>query len=137
MRHGLLRRRTRASRARGIKPHDPCADLAIVEALAREEVLARYEVRVSEFERIAASRPALLLSEPASAPPPRDFTHLSAREVEVLVLIAEGMTDAEIASSLFLAPYTIKSHIKNLFPKLGARGRAQAVAMGFRRGILS
>lgn len=136
MRHGLLRRRAALSRARGIKPHGPCADLAIVEALAREEVLARYEVRVSEFERIAASRPARLLSEPASAPPPRDFAHLSAREVEVLVLIAEGMTDAE-ASSLFLAPYTIKSHIKNLFPKLGARGRAQAVAMGFRRGILS
>lgn len=108
-----------------------------MEVIAREEVLARYEARVREFERIAARRPAQLHSEPVSPLLPSDFADLSAREVEVLVLIAEGMTDAEIGSSLFLAPYTIKSHIKKLLPKLGARGRAHAVAMGFRRGILS
>jgi DNA-binding CsgD family transcriptional regulator len=61
---------------------------------------------------------------------------LSERELEVLSLMAEGCTDAEIGERLLLAPFAIKSHTTNLFAKLGASNRAHAVALGFKRRLL-
>lgn len=61
---------------------------------------------------------------------------LSERELQVLRLAAEGLTDREIGSVLFITAATVKTHIKTLLAKLSARGRAHAVAIGFRRGIL-
>lgn len=52
---------------------------------------------------------------------------LTAREAEVLGLIARGLTNAEIAAELFIGEATVKTHINNVFPKIGARHRAEAV----------
>jgi DNA-binding NarL/FixJ family response regulator len=60
---------------------------------------------------------------------------LTPREAEVLVLIAEGLTNAEIAERLFVSPATIKSHINHLFAKAGLRDRAQAVNYAYHTGI--
>jgi LuxR family maltose regulon positive regulatory protein len=61
---------------------------------------------------------------------------LSEREIEVLQLIAEGLTNPEIASRLFLALNTIKSHSGNIYSKLGVHSRTQAVARARALGIL-
>jgi LuxR family maltose regulon positive regulatory protein len=53
---------------------------------------------------------------------------LSDRELEVLQLIAEGLTNKEIAARLYLSPGTVKVHAHNIYGKLGVNGRTQAVA---------
>jgi NarL family two-component system response regulator LiaR len=63
-------------------------------------------------------------------------TPLSEREIEVLELLAKGMTNKEIASALFISRATVKSHIENILRKLEASDRAGAVAEGFRRKLL-
>ncbi|MER8186238.1 response regulator transcription factor [Kitasatospora sp. NPDC094015] len=60
---------------------------------------------------------------------------LTAREAEVLALIADGLSNTEIARELYVSPATVKTHINNLFAKTAVRDRAQAVAYAFRHGI--
>ncbi|WP_432037558.1 response regulator [Streptomyces cucumeris] len=60
---------------------------------------------------------------------------LTPREAEVLALVAEGFSNAEIARGLHVAPATVKTHINNLFSKSGVRDRAQAVRYAYRHGI--
>ncbi|MFE9859660.1 response regulator [Streptomyces sp. NPDC005780] len=60
---------------------------------------------------------------------------MTPREAEVLVLIADGMSNAEIARSLHISQATVKSHINNLFAKAGLRDRAQAVRYAYVRRI--
>ncbi|NIQ75445.1 MAG: hypothetical protein GWN67_12525 [Phycisphaerae bacterium] len=61
---------------------------------------------------------------------------LSERELEVLQLIAEGLTNPEIAARLFLSLNTVKVHTRNIYGKLGAYNRTQAVARARALGIL-
>jgi two-component system nitrate/nitrite response regulator NarL len=67
---------------------------------------------------------------------PRGPRAPSAREREVLDLLAEGATDGEIATVLELSPATVQSHVRNAKAKLGARTRVQAVALALRRGLI-
>jgi LuxR family maltose regulon positive regulatory protein len=76
----------------------------------------------SPATRVAGSR----LAEP-----------LSRRELEVLPLIAEGLTNQEIAARLYLSLHTVKSHARTIYAKLGVAGRTQAVARGRALGYLS
>ena len=64
-----------------------------------------------------------------------DLDRLTAREREVLVHMAAGATNAEIAEALFVSEATVKSHVGNVFTKLGARDRAAAIVFAFEHGV--
>lgn len=69
-------------------------------------------------------------------PPVEIYDIPSERELEVLRLVADGLVNTEIAKRLWLSPETVKSHVSSIFGKLGVKTRAQAVAVGFRSGLL-
>lgn len=77
-------------------------------------------------------------SVPTEAPVVNSLTErlLTKRELEVLAGMSRGRSNAEIGKELFLSEDTIKTHARRLFRKLGAHDRAQAVAVGFRMGLL-
>ncbi|MFH8634762.1 response regulator [Streptomyces lydicus] len=66
---------------------------------------------------------------------PRPPDGLTAREVEVLRLVAEGQSNPEIARTLHVSIATVKTHINNLFAKAGLRDRAQAIRYAYRHGL--
>jgi DNA-binding NarL/FixJ family response regulator len=61
---------------------------------------------------------------------------LTSRETEVLVLVAEGLSNAEISGRLFLSPATTKTHVSRILTKLAARDRAQLVAIAYETGLV-
>jgi len=103
------------------------------------------EVRLTVTARILPSRHLVALEPPngpdrhAGAAPRvglRAVREPSAREREILALLAEGATDGQIAARLELSPATVQTHVRNAKAKLGARTRAQAVAMAIQRGLI-
>lgn len=67
----------------------------------------------------------------------REKKSLSPRELEVLVLMGEGLANRAIAKRLFVSENTIKYHVRNILQKLGAQNRTEAVAHAIREGLLS
>jgi DNA-binding NarL/FixJ family response regulator len=113
--------------ARGYLTKDAGADQirAAVEAVARGE--AALDPAVQHHVIAALSAPAT-----AAADLPDGLTP---REAEVLALIAEGLTNAEIADRLVVSAATVKTHVNHIFAKAGVRDRAQAVAYAYRHGL--
>ncbi|MFI6460052.1 response regulator [Streptomyces sp. NPDC050538] len=82
------------------------------------------------LERLSGPEP-LPSSEPAEPP-----DGLTTRETEVLVLIADGLSNQEIARELHVSTATVKTHINNLFAKTGLKDRAQAVRYAYGKGLV-
>lgn len=80
-----------------------------------------------EFARPGAGQPA--------APPAPNAGDLTPREREVLALVGQGATNAEIAAQLVVSENTVKFHMKNILQKLHARNRAEVVAFALRAGV--
>jgi DNA-binding NarL/FixJ family response regulator len=109
-------------------------------AVAKAEILSRYEQHVARFERDAESRSrrglTLVVSEPPK-PAKAVGANLSKREQSILELVAQGLTDIEIANEIGLSQYTVKTHIRRVYEKLAAKNRPHAVTLGFQQGLLS
>lgn len=102
--------------------------LHAVRVVARGEALLSPEITKRLIGEFVSSR--------ASRPPARGTDELTAREEEVLVLIAKGLSNAEIAVRLTITDHTVKTHINRLFAKLGLRDRAQAVITAYELGLV-
>ena len=91
-------------------------------------------VAPSTTRRLLDKFAPLLPSESEPAPPELDV--LTEREHEVLLLVAQGMSNAEIASKLFLSEATVKTHVGRILMKLGLRDRVQAVVLAYETGLV-
>jgi DNA-binding NarL/FixJ family response regulator len=113
--------------ARGYLTKDAGAEqiLAAVQAVARGE--AALDPAVQHHVLAALTAPG---------PEPELPDGLTPREAEVLRLIAEGLTNAEIAERLVVSAATVKSHVNHIFAKAGVRDRAQAVVYAYSNGLV-
>jgi DNA-binding NarL/FixJ family response regulator len=106
-----------------------------------EELIAAVRVIGAGDGLIAPAITKRLIAQFArSAParvPPAAFGDLTPREHEVLLLVARGLSNAEIAGELVLSDATVKTHVKRLLAKLGLRDRVQAVVLAYETGLVT
>jgi DNA-binding NarL/FixJ family response regulator len=110
-----------------LKTAPPEELVAAVRVVARGEALLSPSVTRRVIQRFAG--------QPAPPPPSAELDRLTPREREVLRLIAEGLSNAEIAAELFVGEATVKTHISNVLAKLGLRDRVHAVIFAYQQGI--
>ena len=94
--------------------------------------LARRRQNVTEAETPVLSAQPSLLNERN-----RDDLGITQRELEILELIAQGLSNREIAAKLYVSENTVKTHARHVFDKLGAKRRTQAVQLGKEFGLLA
>jgi DNA-binding NarL/FixJ family response regulator len=98
---------------------------------AAADGLTVFDPRVHDTLLAATAAPPAPVPTPAAAPP----DGLTQRELEILRLIAHGLTNPEIAAQLYLSNHTIKTHISRIFAKTGSRDRAAAIGYAHRHNI--
>ena len=114
--------------ARGyvLKGADPSEILKVLRAVADGEAYFGPEIAKRLMNFFSALKPA---------PPEEAFPELTAREVEILDLIAQGHSNAKIAARLFISPRTVSNHISHIFTKLQVADRAHAIIRAREAGL--
>jgi DNA-binding NarL/FixJ family response regulator len=113
-----------------VKDTEPAELLQAIRVVARGEAL------------LSPSVTRRLITDVARRPEPRPasgqvLSALTDREREVMALVAEGMSNDEIAARLFLSPLTSKTHVSRIMTKLNARDRAQLVVIAYESGLVT
>jgi len=104
------------------------------EALLSPSVTRRL---IASLATRAPAVPAAAGRDPANpARPAADLARLTEREREVLALVAQGLSNEEIATRLYLSPLTTKTHVSHIMTKLSARDRAQLVVIAYESGLV-
>ena len=112
-----------------VKDTEPTDLLQAVRVLARGDAL----LAPSVTRRVIAE----LNSQPErDRPTPEQLDELTAREREVMALVAEGLSNAEIAEQLVVSPATARTHVSRAMVKLHARNRAQLVVLAYQTGLV-
>ena len=97
-------------------------------------------IKLTKSREKTILREVLVPTEPAANftlnQPQLDALNITPRELEILTLIAQGLSNREIANRLFVSENTVKTHCSRAFDKLGARRRTQAVQLGKQLGLL-
>jgi DNA-binding NarL/FixJ family response regulator len=102
-----------------------------IEVIAQGDALISPQITrrlIAEF----ATRP-----EPQAKPPPAALRELTERERDILLLIAHGLSNDEIAGRLVISPHTAKTHVRNVLRKLDCRDRAGLVALAYESGLIA
>ncbi len=113
----------------------------LLKDVSRDELLHAVRVVAAGDALLAPSVTRRLIEEfarqrPAARPSPARLDPLTSRERDVLGLVARGMSNAEIASELFVGEATVKSHVAHVLMKLGLRDRIQAVIFAYEAGLV-
>ncbi|WP_420176969.1 response regulator [Luteococcus sp. OSA5] len=123
-----------------LKNTDPERLVDAIRVVAGGHALLAPDVTTRVIRRMTAAEPAQQASTPpvaaeASRPRLPHGVELTSRETEVLQLVAEGLSNHEIAQQLFVGEATVKTHVSNVLAKLGVRDRVQAVVWAHRAGL--
>src|SRR6185503_16048736 len=113
-----------------LKDAPPEELLAAIEVVARGDALIAPAVTRSVIEEFVRR-------SPAQSPSPPLLDELTAREREVLELLARGLSNAEIAERLVVRDGTVKTHVAHVLFKLGLRDRIQAVILAYESGVIT
>jgi DNA-binding NarL/FixJ family response regulator len=111
-----------------VKDTEPVELLAAVRLVAGGEALLSPSVTRRVIEEFA--------SRAKEPPPSRELEQLTDREREIMALVAEGLSNDEIAERLVVSPATAKTHVSRAMVKLGARDRAQLVVLAYEHGLV-
>lgn len=113
----------------------------LLKDVRREQLTNAIRTVASGDALLAPTITRRLIEDFCSAPPPgaatpRELSGLTARELEVLILVARGMSNADIAADLVVAESTVKTHVARILTKLQLHDRAQAVVTAYETGLV-
>ena len=114
-----------------LKDAEPDEIASAVRVVARGDALIEPSITRRLVETFVASRPASMAATRTAG-----LSQLTDREREILVLVARGLTNDEIGSSLFISPATVKTHLARIMAKLDAHDRAQLVVRAYESGLV-
>jgi DNA-binding NarL/FixJ family response regulator len=113
-----------------LKDVEPEQLVEAIRVVASGEALLAPSITRRLLDRFAASL------EASEREPPRQLDSLTARELEIMRLVAAGLSNAEIAEELVVSETTVKTHVSSVLRKLGLRDRVQAVVLAYEAGLV-
>jgi DNA-binding NarL/FixJ family response regulator len=107
-----------------------------IRTVARGDAVVSPRITKRLLQEYAHQLPDLSSGAQEDGAVPAILDGLTGRELEVLVAVAEGLSNVEIAERLFVSEATVKSHVGRVLAKLGLRNRVQAVVLAFQTGLV-